>query len=70
VEKEIAWIIKKLYWHQMGNDFSNWRPQSDQARVDVLEEVRREYHTLANLCPKDAIDVQPRHQSILRRMNT
>jgi hypothetical protein len=66
MERKIAPVVKKISRHEMGNDFSYWQVQPYQARIDALEEIRREYHSLANLHPKDTLDVQPGLQRVYR----
>jgi hypothetical protein len=66
MERKIALVVKKMSRHQMGNNFSYWNAQPYQARIDALEEIRREYHSLAALHPKDTRDVQPGLQRVYR----
>ena len=46
MERMIAPVVKKISRHQMGNDYSYWQAQPNQARFDALEEIRREYHSM------------------------
>ena len=59
-------VVKKVNLHQMETDFAYWQSQPYQARIDALEEIRREYHSLANLHLKDTADVQPGLQRVYR----
>ena len=66
MNRMIAPVVKKVNLRQMRNDFSYWQGQSYTARIAALEEIRREYHNLVNLHPKDTADVQPGFQRVYR----
>ena len=44
MSRNIAMVYKKANLHQQENDFAYWQAQSYQARLDALEEIRREFH--------------------------
>ncbi len=37
-------VVAKVSLHQQQSDFTYWQSQSYQSRLDVLEQIRREYH--------------------------
>lgn len=37
-------VFKKFNLNKQPNDFGYWLSQPPQARIDALEEIRREYH--------------------------
>lgn len=43
-EREIAKVVTKVRLGEAKKDFEYWQTQSYQARLDALEEIRREYH--------------------------
>lgn len=40
----IAKVVRKVKLHEQKNDFAYWQSQPPQARLEALEEIRREYH--------------------------
>lgn len=66
MNRMIAPVVNKVNLQHMGNDFSYWQGQPYEARIAALEEIRREYHSLVNLHPKDTLDVQPGFQRVYR----
>jgi hypothetical protein len=42
--REVAATYQKISIHQKHNDAAYWRGQPYQARLEALEQIRREYH--------------------------
>lgn len=40
----IAKVVKKVKLRERKSDFAYWQSQPPQARLEALEEIRREYH--------------------------
>ncbi len=66
MNRNIALVVKKVDLHKSGNDFAYWQSQPYSARIDALEEIRREYHAWENSQAKDAAGVQPGFQRVYR----
>jgi hypothetical protein len=66
MSRKIALVVKKLKLHEMGNDFAFWQTQSYEARIAVLEEIRREYSAWVRSMGKDTGDVQSGFQRVYR----
>ncbi len=37
-------VVKRVNLHEVQSDFAYWQAQPYQARLEALEEIRREYH--------------------------
>jgi hypothetical protein len=66
MNRNIALVVKKVDLHKSGNDFAYWQSQPFSARIDALEEIRREYHAWFDSFSKDSADVQPGFQRVYR----
>ncbi|MGG6263706.1 hypothetical protein ACQ4M3_27225 [Leptolyngbya sp. AN03gr2] len=42
--RRIVPVVSKISMRAPNRDVAYWRSQSCQARIDALEEIRREYH--------------------------
>jgi len=43
-KRHIEPVVTKISIRAKKNDFAYWQTQSPQARLEALEEIRREYH--------------------------
>jgi hypothetical protein len=66
MERKIAPVVHIKKLQDRESDFAYWQKQSYQARLEALEEIRREYHAWIDSQLKDAFDVQPRLQRVYR----
>jgi hypothetical protein len=64
--RKIAEVSKKTNLSQPGSDFAFWQNQTYEARIDALEEIRREYLYWQPSDGKDVINVQPGFQRVCR----
>lgn len=53
MNRKIAMVVKKTNLHEQESDFAYWQTQSYQARLDALEEIRREFHAWNPSTQKD-----------------
>jgi hypothetical protein len=60
MNRNIAMVYKKKSLFQQENDFAFWQTQSYEARINALEEIRREYQVWVNG------NVQPGFQRVYR----
>lgn len=59
-------VFRKTSLRQQGTDAAFWRAQSYQARIDTLEEIRRDYQAWVQSSRKESGDVQPGFQRVYR----
>jgi hypothetical protein len=59
-------VVHKVGLQERNTDFSYWQQQPYEARLAVVEEIRREYHAWLDSQQKGSINVQPGFQRVYR----
>ena len=66
MNRMIVPVFRKVSLHQSRSDFSYWQSQPLEARITVLEEIRRDYQIWLDSQQKDPTDVQSGFQRVYR----